>query len=150
MKNSFDLKGKKIAILATDGFEQSELEKPRVALDEAGAETEIVSPEKKAIYGWDEDDWGDSVEVDVVLSEADPDNYDALVLPGGVQNPDKLRTMPEAVEFVRAFFAAGKPVGGDLSRPTIADRGRSGKGTQDDFLFLHQNGFDQCRGQMGR
>jgi len=113
------LKGKKIAILATDGFEQSELEKPREALDEAGAETEIVSPKHGKIRGWDEDDFGDKVEVDVQLEDADASEYDGLLLPGGVMNPDKLRLEPKAVEFVQAFFAAGKPVAAICHGPQL-------------------------------
>ncbi len=108
--NEGQLKGKKIAILATEGFEQSELLKPREALDEAGAETRVVSPMDGEIKAWDENDWGERVEVDVALSEADADDFDGLLLPGGVINPDKLRREPEAVEFVRKFFQAGKPV----------------------------------------
>jgi protease I len=110
MNNNQTLSGKKIAILATEGFEQSELELPRQALDDAGAITHIISPKEDSIRGWDEDDFGDSVEVDVSVQDADPANYDGLLLPGGVMNPDKLRTVPEAVEFVRAFFESGKPV----------------------------------------
>lgn len=104
------LQGKKIAILATDGFEQSELEKPKAALEEAGATTHIISPKSGEIKGWDTDDWGNKVKVDVVLSEAKADNYDALVLPGGVMNPDKLRIDETAISFVKSFFDAGKPV----------------------------------------
>jgi protease I len=109
MKND-QLKGKKIAILATEGFEQSELLKPRAALDEAGATTQVVSPKKGEIKAWAETDWGQSVKVDVPLESANADDYDGLMLPGGVLNPDKLRMQPKAVEFVRAFFDAGKPV----------------------------------------
>lgn len=108
--NDHDLHGKKVAILATDGFEQSELLDPREALDDAGAETKIVSPKHDVIKAWDTDDWGEAVKVDLSLEEADADEFDALLLPGGVMNPDKLRTIPEAVEFVRSFFEAGKPV----------------------------------------
>src|SRR4051794_7472949 len=110
MNDDQRLNGKKIAILATEGFEQSELEKPREALDEAGAETEIVSPQEGEIRAWDEEDFGDSFDVDVKLEDANPEDYDGLLLPGGVMNPDKLRMESKAVEFVRAFFAAGKPV----------------------------------------
>jgi protease I len=117
MKNN--LQGKRVAILATDGFEQSELEKPRKALQEAGATTSIISPEEGEITGWDTDDWGDSVEVDQLLSEANPDDFDALLLPGGVQNPDTLRTISEAVKFVRAFFEAGKPVAAICHGPQL-------------------------------
>jgi protease I len=104
------LEGKSVAILVTDGFEQSELEQPRTALEEAGADTAIVSPKEGPIKAWDGDDFGDIFDVDVALSDADPNDYDALLLPGGVMNPDKLRMVPEAVAFVRAFFEAGKPV----------------------------------------
>lgn len=104
------LNGKRVAILATNGFEQSELQQPREALTEAGAETHIVSPEADEITAWDEDDFGDSFEVDVKLEDANADDYDALLLPGGVMNPDKLRMNEQAVAFVRAFFDAGKPV----------------------------------------
>ena len=114
-----DLHGKKVAILATNGFEQAELLDPREALDEAGATTEVISPEEDEIRAWDEEDWGEFVEVNVLLADADPDDYDALVLPGGVQNPDKLRMLPEAVEFVKAFFEAGKPVAAICHGPQL-------------------------------
>ncbi len=104
------LKGKRVAILATDGFEQSELTEPRKALDEAGAKTVVIAPKSGAIKGWKNRNWGDDVEVDVPLERAQPDDYDALLLPGGVLNPDKLRTDPAAVRFVRAFFDSEKPV----------------------------------------
>lgn len=105
------LDGLKVAILATDGFEQSELTEPRKALDEAGADTEIVSPKDGKVRGWKMKEWGDEVAVDQPLSSADPKDYDALVLPGGVINADALRMQPEAVRFVKAFFDADKPVG---------------------------------------
>lgn len=104
------LKNKRIAILATDGFEYVELTEPRKALDGAGAKTEVVSPKEGKIKGWNKTDWGDPVKVDVALKSADPSNYDALLLPGGVMNPDHLRMEPAAVQFVRAFFEAHKPV----------------------------------------
>lgn len=105
-----NLAGKIIAILATDGFEQSELEKPKKALEEAGAQTQVVSSSDKKIKGWDKKDWGKEVNVDVVLKSADPAKYDALVLPGGVMNPDHLRMNPDAVRFVKHFFEHAKPV----------------------------------------
>lgn len=105
-----NLEGKKVAILATNGVEQSELEKPRDALEDAGAETHLVSPEYSLIKTWDMDKFGDTIPVNVQLANADPEDYDALLLPGGVMNPDKLRAIPEAVEFVQSFFASGKPV----------------------------------------
>ena len=104
------LQGKTIAILATDGFEQSELEKPKKALEEAGAKTQVVSPMENKIKGWDMKDWGNEVKVDVPLKSANSDQYDALLLPGGVMNPDKLRMDPDAVRFVKSFFEANKPV----------------------------------------
>jgi protease I len=104
------LKGKNIAILATDGFEQSELEKPKSALEAAGARTQVVSPKDDKIKGWDKKDWGKEVKVDVPLNSANPSQYDALLLPGGVMNPDQLRMNPDAVRFVKSFFDEGKPV----------------------------------------
>jgi protease I len=105
------LEGLKIAILAADGFEQSELFEPKKALEEAGAETFVVSLKSGDIKGWKHTDWSESIAVDVTVDEADPTGYDALVLPGGVMNPDKLRGDEKAVNFVRSFFDAGKPVG---------------------------------------
>ena len=105
-----NLNGKKVAILATDGFEQSELMEPRKALDAAGAKTVVVSPKDGQIRGWKNKEWGDSVKVDVPLKQANADDFDALLLPGGVINPDQLRMIPEAVQFVKSFFQSGKPV----------------------------------------
>lgn len=107
---STSLKNKRVAILATDGFEYVELAEPRKALDAAGAETDVVSPKGGEIQGWNHHEPGDSVKVDVALKSADPEDYDALLLPGGVMNPDQLRTQPDAVHFVCAFFDAKKPV----------------------------------------
>ncbi len=105
-----ELTGKRIAILVADGFEQSELVEPRKALKHAGATTEIVSPVPKEVRGWNHKEWGDTVSVDVALDAADVNSYDALLLPGGVMNPDHLRTNPKAVAFVKSFFDNGKPV----------------------------------------
>jgi len=104
------LNGKKIAILATDGFEQVELTEPRKALDEAGATTIVLSPKSGEIKGWKFKEWGDTVKVDKTLDDANPNDYDALVLPGGVINPDHLRMEPKAVNFVRQFVGTGRPV----------------------------------------
>jgi len=104
------LKGKKVAILATDGFEQSELFKPKQALEDAGAEVTVVSLKSGEIKGWNEEDWGDTIAVDLTIDEANAEDFDALQLPGGVMNPDKLRVDEKAIAFVKAFFAAGKPV----------------------------------------
>jgi protease I len=124
------LRGKTVAILATDGFEQSELIKPKKALEEAGARTQVVSPKDDKIKGWEKQDWGEEVKVDVPLKSADPSKYDALLLPGGVQNPDKLRMIPEAVEFVQHFVKQGKPIAAICHGPwmlveTGAVRGRT-------------------------
>jgi len=105
-----NLQGKKIAILATDGFEQAELLEPRKALDQAGAQTQVVSPKDGKIKGWDMKDWGKEVQVDISLKSARPEEFDALLLPGGVMNPDHLRMDPQAVEFVKHFTDEGKPV----------------------------------------
>jgi protease I len=104
------LKGVKVAILATDGFEQSELLEPRRALDEAGARTEVVSLKTGNIKGWNHKEWGESVTVDQTVDSIDAKNYDALLLPGGVMNPDNLRMDAKAVAFVKGFFDAKKPV----------------------------------------
>ncbi|HJP94186.1 MAG TPA: type 1 glutamine amidotransferase domain-containing protein [Pyrinomonadaceae bacterium] len=104
------LKGKKVAILVADGFEQVELTEPKKALEAAGATTEIVSPADKEVQGWNHDEKADSFKVDMPLSRARSADYDALLLPGGVRNPDQLRMMTRAVEFVDGFFVTGKPV----------------------------------------
>ena len=108
--NKNTLQGKKVAILVADGFEQVELTGPRQALDEAGAETRIVSPAKGQVQGWNHFDKGDKFPVDVALDQARPQEFDALLLPGGVANPDQLRILPKAVDFIRHFFTEGKPV----------------------------------------
>jgi protease I len=103
-----ELKGKKIAFLATDGFEQAELLDPRKAMQEAGAETVVIAPRDGEIKAWDMKDWGTTVKVDKKLADANPNEYDALVLPGGVINPDHLRMDPAAVNFVKQFVATGR------------------------------------------
>jgi protease I len=104
------LEGKKIAALVAKGFEQVELLKPREALEQAGAMVDVISPENGKVRGWNHTEWGDEVDVDVQLDDAAADEYDALLLPGGVMNPDILRTIPQAVQFTRDFFDAGKPI----------------------------------------
>jgi protease I len=108
MPNS--LEGKTVAILVAHGFEKSELASPKRTLEDAGAEVHIISPERGTVRSWYKGNWDEKWPVDVRVTDADPGDYDALVLPGGVMNPDKLRQIPEAVEFVRAFFEADKPV----------------------------------------
>ena len=118
------LNGIRVAILATDGFEQVELTEPRKALDQAGATTEVVSPKEGKVRGWKFKEWGDEVPVDQALDDADPKDYDALLLPGGVINPDALRMQPKAVAFVKAFFESGKPVAAICHGPwTIVEAG---------------------------
>lgn len=104
------LKNRKIAILATDGFERSELIKPKEALERAGADVQIVALKTGAIRSWDKKDWGDTVEVDLIVSETTADDFDALMLPGGVMSPDSLRINEEAVQFVRGFVLDSKPI----------------------------------------
>ena len=104
------LKGIKVAILATSGFEESELFEPKRALEENGAEVDIIAPEQGAIKAWNHGNWSREINVDVVLDKADVNTYDALVIPGGVINPDKLRRNEKAVGFVSSFFTKQKPV----------------------------------------
>ncbi|WP_373353865.1 type 1 glutamine amidotransferase domain-containing protein [Pseudoroseicyclus sp. CXY001] len=113
------LEGKTVAILATHGYEQSELEVPLQKLKDAGAEVHVVSPESGEIKGWKGKDWGQPVKVDRVLSEVSPAEYSALVLPGGVINPDILRANDEAVAFVKAIFEAKKPIGAICHGPWL-------------------------------
>lgn len=107
---TYDLHGKKVAVLATDGFEEVELTKPLEALRGAGAEALVVSIHDGEITGWNHHERGDAIPVDLTVDEAQPEDFDALMLPGGVMNPDSLRTNTRAVRFVRSFFEAGKPV----------------------------------------
>jgi protease I len=100
----------RIAILVENGFEQVELTEPKRAIEEAGMQPVIVSPVKGKVKGWNHDRWGDDFSVDLALDDADPGDFDGLLLPGGVMNPDRLRMNEEAVEFVYEFFNAGKPV----------------------------------------
>ena len=104
------LKGKRVAALATHGFEQDELLQPRKALVDAGATVEVISPESGRIRGWRHKEWGEEVTVDRTLDQARADEYDALLLPGGVMNPDRLRMDSRAVQFVKRFFDEGKPI----------------------------------------
>ena len=105
-----ELRGKKIAALVDHGFEQSELLEPKKALEQAGAEVHVVSPQNGEVKGWQHTDWGEKVKVDRGLSSARAADYDGLLLPGGVMNPDHLRANPQAVAFVKEFVTAHKPI----------------------------------------
>ncbi len=104
------LSGKRIAALVDDGFEQVELTEPKKALEAAGATVDVVSPQKEKVKGWQHTDWGDELRVDRPLEQARANDYDGLLLPGGVMNPDHLRSNARAVEFVRGFVQSGKPI----------------------------------------
>jgi protease I len=118
------LNGRKVAVLATDGFEQVELVKPVEGLRAAGAEVEVVAPKSGRIQGYNHHEKGDAIEVDKTLAEAKPGQYDLLVLPGGVINPDALRLEPKAIAFVRGFVEAGKPISAVCHGPwTLIDAG---------------------------
>lgn len=104
------LRNKRIAALVDNGFEQSELLEPKEALEAAGATVDIVSPQNFRVKGWQHSDWGQGVSVDRHVDDAKADEYDALLLPGGVMNPDQLRINPAAVRFVKSFVEAGKPI----------------------------------------
>jgi protease I len=105
-----ELNNTRVAALVDNGFEQSELLEPKKALEAAGARVDVISPQQGKVRGWKHADWGQDVAVDVVLESASPANYDALLLPGGVMNPDRLRANPRAVQFVKAFVDSGKPI----------------------------------------
>lgn len=113
------LQGKKVAILTETGFEEVELTSPKQALEEAGAEVHIVSPQKQKVKAWNHDHWSIELNVDEHIDDAKEENYDALVLPGGVMNPDKLRTNKKAVQFVKDFLEAGKPVAAICHGPQV-------------------------------
>ena len=120
-----NLTGRRIAILATDGFEQSELTEPKYLLEEAGAQTDVIAPgDADEIKGWSDGNWGKAVVVDVPLADAKVEQYDALVLPGGVMNPDKLRLHEEAIELIREFGRSGRPLAAICHGPwTLIDAG---------------------------
>lgn len=117
-----ELNGLNVAILVADGFEQVEMTEPRKALEEAGARVQLISPTEEKVKGWNHTKWGDEFPVDIPLEQSDAVNFDALVLPGGVMNPDRLRITPRAIEFVKAFVAAGKPIAAICHAPwTLID-----------------------------
>lgn len=133
-----ELKGRKIAILATDGFEQSELVEPMHNLENAGANVEVLSIHDGNIKGWNKTNWGSSVKVDRLVNNAKPTDYDALVLPGGVMNPDHLRMNKPAVSFVREFAQSGKPVAAICHGPqTLIEAGVVKGHTMTSYPSLH-------------
>ena len=143
------LNGKTIAILATNGFEQSELEEPKKALEAAGAKTQVVSINQGQIRGWHHTDWGNSVPVDVTIEQANPDEYDGLVLPGGVINPDKLRMDPGSRGFRAELRAIGQAHRRDLPRAVDVDqRGRRAR-PQDDVVAVAAGGPGERGGALG-
>ena len=119
-----ELRNKSVAVLVEHGFEQSELTEPKKALEEAGATADIVSPQSGSVKGWKHTKWGDEFQIDRRLEDANPNEYDALLLPGGVMNPDKLRINPAAVNFVKHFVDSGKPIAAICHAPwTLIDAG---------------------------
>ncbi len=113
------LSGKKVAILTENGFEEVELTSPKKALEEAGAKVDIVSPQKEKVKAWDHDHWSIELPVDVSLDKADVEDYDALMVPGGVINPDKMRVNQDCVDFAQQFLEAGKPVAAICHGPQL-------------------------------
>ena len=136
------LRSKRVAILATDGFEKSELLSPKEALENAGADVDIISIKKGKIKSWDEKNWGESIEVDQVVSDVNQSEYDALMLPGGVINPDLLRRNDEAVDFVRSFFENQKPVAAICHGPQLLGRGRCFKRPKNNLFRFCKNRHD--------
>lgn len=119
MSETLPLKSRRILVMATNGFEQSELEVPIEKLENAGADVDLASLTRDDICGWDEDDWGDEFKVDLLIGDASADDYDALILPGGQINPDLLRIEDDAITLIRAFVAAGKPVAAICHAPWL-------------------------------
>ena len=131
------IKKVRVAILSEDGFEQSELLSPKGALEAAGARVDVIAPHSGSIKGWNHTDWGEKVNVDVELADANVDNYDALVLPGGVMNPDKLRINKDAVAFVTHFISKGKPIAAICHGPqTLIETGMISGCTMTSFPSL--------------
>ena len=118
-----DISDKRIAILAADGFEQSELQVPKQRLEDAGAKVDVISLKTGEIWGWDRDDWGEPVEVDRTIDAVQVDEYDALVIPGGQINPDLLRADEDAVAFVKEFYASKKPLAAICHAPWLIEAG---------------------------
>jgi protease I len=144
------LSGLRVAILATDGFEQSELRDPRKALNEAGATTEVVSPKGGEFKGWNHKEWGQKVRADRTLDDADPKDYDALLLPGGVMSPDALRMQPQAVALVKSFFDTDKPVAAICHGPWTVIESGAARGYRIDLLAFAEDRHQERRRRLGR
>lgn len=160
---NFDLSGKRVAALSADGFEQSELLKPVEALQLHGAKVDVITPDGEPIRGWTDENWGQTIAADGSLEETDPNDYDGLLLPGGVINSDALRQLPKAQEFVRHFMTEGKPtfaichgaqilIDADLvearhmtSYPAIAEDLRNAGADWEDMEVVVDNGFVTSR-----
>lgn len=134
------LKGLRVAILIADGFEQSEMTEPRKALQEAGAVTEIVSPAKGKVKGWKNKNWGDEFQIDKDLDQAKEEEFDALLLPGGVYNPDKLRMSEKAIHFVKSFVKNHKPIAAICHGPLVLINAQAVRGkTLTSYLSIKQD-----------
>ena len=144
------LSGTNVAILVTNGFEQSELTEPKKALEQAGAQALIISPAGNQVRGWNHKEWGDSFPVDVALNDAQSGDYSALLLPGGVMNPDYLRWNAGAVAFVKSFVDANKPHRSDLSWALDIDRGGCGAKSQDHLVAIIAHGSYERGSPLGR
>ena len=145
-----DIKKAKILIIATNGFEQSELEVPRDKLKEAGAKVTIATQDGKDIMGWDKKDWGRPAKADMKIADAKEGDYDALVIPGGVMNPDKLRVDEDAMKLVKAFLSSGKIVAAVCHGPWLLVQADALKGRQATSYHFHPQGCGECRRQMDR
>ena len=145
-----ELRGKRIAALVENGFEQSELLEPKEALEQAGAKVDIVSPQTSHVKSWQHQDWGRTVSVDRQLDQARADEYDALLLPGGVMNPDKLRNNPRAVDFVKRFVESGKPIAAICHGPWTLIEADGVPGTQGHVMAVTAHGPQERRCPLGR
>ena len=143
------LHGLKVAILATDGVEQVELLKPRQALKDAGAETKVVSPKSGKIKGWNHTEWGEQIPVDIELNNAKPDDFDALLLPGGVHESRQAAHGAEGGAVREILLPEGQAGSGDLSRALDDHRGRRSKRTSHRFLAIGENRLEECRRGVG-
>ena len=144
-----ELQGKRIAILATDGFEQVELTEPKKALEQAGATAQVVAPKEGTIKGWNHTDWGQEVPVDIPLASAQAAAFDALVLPGGVMNPDKLKDEPAGCPVRERFRGRQEADRCHMPRPMDAHRGGRGQGPHDDLVALLAHGPGERGRELG-